>query len=90
MADTPIISRRDANISISVFYNIGTDGKGYYSGQLQRAYKKKGSDEWTCEKINLYPEDMLRIGNIVGSTYTDIKADEYKRKVAAKNSDVPF
>ena len=90
MADTPIIQRKDGNISMSVFYNHTTDGKGYYSIQLQRSYKKKDDQDWTRETISMFPEDLLKLENMSGCTYTDIKADEYKRKVAAKNSDVPF
>ena len=90
MNEKPIIQRKDGNINMSVFYNATKDGKGYYSIQLQRSYKKKDDQDWTRETINMFPEDLLKLENIAGCTYTDIKADEYKRKVAAKNAEVPF
>lgn len=90
MADKPIISRRDGNISMSVFYNIGTDGKSYYSIQLQRSYKKKDAQDWTREDVTMFPDDLLKLENIARCTYTDIKSDENKRKQTSQNSDIPF
>ncbi len=88
MNEKPIIQRKDGNINMSVFYNIGSDGKGYYSITLQRSYKKKGSEEWTRETIGMFQDDLLKLENIAGCTYTDIKADEYKRKQAAKDANI--
>lgn len=90
MNEKPIIQRKDGNISMSVFYNQTNDGKGYYSIQLQRSYKKKDDQDWTRETINMFPEDLLKLENIAGCTYTDIKADEYKRKQTQKDSSIPF
>lgn len=90
MNEKPIIQRKDGNISMSVFYNATEDGKGYYSIQLQRSYKKKDDQDWTRETINMFPEDLLKLENISGCTYTDIKADEYKRKQTAKDTSIPF
>ena len=90
MNERPIIQRKDGNISMSVFYNPTTDGKGYYSIQLQRSYKKKDDQDWTRETISMFPEDLLKLENISGCTYTDIKADEYRRKQTQKDNSVPF
>ena len=90
MKEKPIIQRRDGNITMSVFYNTTDDGKGYYSVRLQRSYKKKGSEEWTQEKINLFTDDLLRLENIAGCTYTDIKADEHRRKQTTVDTSIPF
>lgn len=76
----PIISRKDSNLSFSVFKNTTQDGKVYYSIQFQRSYKKKGAQDWTRETINLFPDDLLKVSNLASVTYTDIVADTRKSK----------
>lgn len=94
----PIITKRDKNISISVFQNETKDGKKYVSVQLQRSFMKKGSTEWSRETINLFKEDLLALAQLASDTYTDIINEEAKAKggiVLGRNSydendDIPF
>ena len=92
----PIIQRKDGNLNFSVFSNQTNDGKTYYSIQFQRSYKRKGSDDWTRETVNLFPDDLLKLSSLASVTYTDIIA--HTRKVKGHptytspelNDDIPF
>ena len=88
----PIIQKRDKNLSVSVFVNQTPDGKQYNSIQLQRSFKKKGSQDWTRETINLFKEDLLPLAQIVSDTYTRLTEEEAISKVvqAQEKQDKPF
>lgn len=93
----PIITKRDKNLSISVFQNETNDGKKYYSIQLQRSYLKKGETEWTRETINLFKDDLLPLSKLSSDVYGDI-GNEPKEKGSPElgrnsydfNDDIPF
>lgn len=75
----PVVSNRDKLLSISVFPHTETDEQGRtrttYGASLQRAYQKpeqKGSDNFERQKINLYPDELLRIAALCERTYNDI------------------
>lgn len=94
----PIITKRDKNLSISVFQNETKDGKKYVSSKLQRSFMKKGSTEWITETITLYKEDFLPLAQLASDTYTCIINDEAKAKAGLalgrnsydENDDIPF
>lgn len=69
--NTPIITNRDRKLSASVFQKE-KDGQKFYSVCLQRSWKKENSDEYEREQINLFPDDLLRISNLLSRTYADI------------------
>lgn len=72
----PIITLRDRSISVSIFKKEGTDEQGrsetYYSACLQRSFKKRDSEEWQRESINLYPDELLKIASIANNAYTSV------------------
>lgn len=68
MANEPIIKLRDFGVSTAVF-EWKNDNKKSYSISLQRSYKKKDSDEYVNETINLYPEDLLKYAQLLEQTY---------------------
>ena len=80
MNEKPIIQRKDSNLSFAVFKNETEDGKTYYSIQFQRSYKKKDSEEWTQEKVKLFPDDLLKVSNLASVIYTDLVAYSRKQK----------
>lgn len=65
---TPVIKLIDFGVSTAVF-KWERDGKKSYSVSLQRSYKKKDSDEYVNETINLYPEDLLKYAHLLEKTY---------------------
>ena len=95
----PIIQHRDKNLSIAVFLNTTKEGKEYKSIQLQRSYKKKGQDEWIRETINLFPEDLEPLGQLITDTQMGIAQANSASKMAnigrnsydpVDNTDIPF
>ena len=89
----PIIKRKDGQLSFAVFKFNTEDNKVHYSIQVQRSYKKKGSEEWIQENISMFPDDLLKLSNLATTTYTDIRADMFKdNKNYSKpeNTDIPF
>lgn len=75
----PVISNRDKLLSASVFTRTENDEQGRprttYSVSVQRAYQtqeQKGSQEYTREKISLYPDELLRFAELFRRTYNDI------------------
>lgn len=68
MPNTPIIKRKDFGISVAVF-EWNKDGKDSYSAVLQRSYKKKDSEEYVNETINMHIEDLLRMAELLKSSY---------------------
>ena len=89
----PVIKRQDGQLKFAVFKFITEDGKARYSIQGQRSYKKKGTEEWVQETINMFPEDLLRLANLATTTYTDIRADMFKDNknyTKPENTDIPF
>ncbi len=78
MENKPIISNRDRKLSASVFKRLSTDENGVnrtvYSVCVQRSWKKKDSEEFDREQINLFPDDLLRFADLFTRTYRDILA----------------
>ena len=76
MENKPIISNRDRKLSASVFKRQSTDENGVnrtvYSVCVQRSWKKKDSEEFDREQINLFPDDLLRFADLFTRTYRDI------------------
>lgn len=72
----PIIQDRDRVYSISIFRKERADATGkmqpYYGACLQRSFKRKDSQEWEREQINLFPEDLLRIAALCERTHNDL------------------
>jgi hypothetical protein len=71
----PVVSNRDKLLSVSVFPHTDDQGRTTYGASLQRAYQKpeqKGSDNFERQKINLYPDELLRIAALCERTYNDI------------------
>ena len=72
----PVISRYDRLLSASVFsreVDFKNDGKlqTVYSVCVQRSYKNKNNDEWVREKINLTPDECLRMAALLTRTYQE-------------------
>ncbi len=73
----PVISRYDRLLSASVFsreVDLKGDGKlqTVYSVCIQRSYQnKKKGDEWIREKINLTPDECLRMAAMLTRTYQE-------------------
>lgn len=72
MSNAPVIKNRDLGISTAVFEWTNQDGKKTYSVSLQRSYKKKDEEKYTEETINMYPEDLLKVANLLARTYNDL------------------
>lgn len=72
----PVIKLKDFGVSTAVFEWV-RDGKKSYSISLQRSYKKKDSDEYVNETINLYPEDLLKYAHLLERTYDAYNAYAY-------------
>jgi len=72
MSNTPVVKNRDLGVSTAVFEWTNQDGKKTYSVSLQRSYKKKDEKEYTDEIINMYPEDLLKVANLLTRTYNDL------------------
>jgi hypothetical protein len=96
MNEKPIIQRKDGNLNFSVFAKTSQDGKTYYSISFQRSYKKKGTEEWNRETVNMFPDDLLKLSSLASVTYTDIVAHTRKSKATPTytapefNDDIPF
>lgn len=72
----PIVKLRDFGVSTAIF-KWNNNGKETYSVSLQRSYKKKDSDEYVNETINLYPEDLLKYAHLLERTYDAYNAYSY-------------
>jgi hypothetical protein len=71
----PVVSNRDKLLSISAFPHTNDQGITTYGASLQRAYQKpeqKGSQNYERQKINLYPDELLRVAALCVRTYNDI------------------
>lgn len=101
MDNKPIISNRDRKLSASVFKKQATDENGVnhtvYSVCIQRSWKKKDSDEYEREQINLFPDDLLRFADLFTRTYRDILTDVQSQPKETKeypsqsfDDDIPF
>lgn len=71
--NTPILGRRNGNLNFSIFKQE-KDGKNYYSVCFQRSYKKEGQEEWIRETVNMFPQDLLRLGLLAQGAYNELIA----------------
>lgn len=71
----PVISNRDKTLSVSVFRRDKTDENGNQIITLgfsaQRAYKDKNTGEWLRKDIQMFPEEVLRMANLLQKSYMD-------------------
>ena len=72
----PVISRYDRLLSASVFsreVDFKNDVKlqTVYSVCVQRSYKNKNNGEWVREKINLTPDECLRMAALLTRIYQE-------------------
>lgn len=70
----PIIQVRDRTLSVSIFERVTNDlttGKTIrtYGACAQRSFKKKDSEQWEREQINMFPEDLLKMANVFMRAY---------------------
>ena len=72
MTNAPVIKIKDFGVSTAVFEWANQDGKKSYSIALQRSYKKKDSQDYTEETINMYPEDLLKFAALLTRTYNEL------------------
>lgn len=72
MSNAPILVASDYMMKVSVFEH-NRDGKDNYSFCLQRSYKKKDTDEYVNETINLFPEDVLKMSHLLDSAYAMLR-----------------
>ena len=90
----PVIQTRDRNLSASVFCReVDLKGDGVlvpmYSICIQRSYKRKDSQEWQRENINLNLDDCLRMGELVRSVYHKTLAYASANRPASQQQDYP-
>jgi len=91
----PIIQVKDRTLSVSIFERITNDlstneESRSYGACCQRSYKKKDSDQWEREQINMFPEDMLKMANLLTKAYNHTTDHINELKQLGKNkSDYP-
>lgn len=68
----PIKKLKDFGVSTAIFEWTNNDGKKNYTISLQRSFKKKDSEEYVNETINLFPEDLLKFAKILENTYNEL------------------
>lgn len=75
----PIISNRDKLLSVSVFPHTETDENGNtrttYGLSVQRAYQtkeQKGTKNYERQKIAMFPDEALRMAELLRRTYSDL------------------
>jgi hypothetical protein len=85
--NTPIVKYNNGTIGAAIFKQQGEDGKNYYSVCMQRSYKKKGTEEWIRESVNMFPDDMLKAAEVLRVTYNMLV--EYLHKNKAEKQDFP-
>ena len=77
---------RDHSLSIAIFSKEKTDDKGkttpVYGACLQRSYFQKEKQDWKREQINLFPEELLDLGNLCLDVY-----NTYRKLAQAKNKE---
>lgn len=71
MGNTPVKNVRDGAFSCAIF-ETEVDGKKNHQISLDKAFKRKDSEEWEHQRINLFPEDLLRIASLCERTYWNI------------------
>lgn len=85
----PIFTLRDRALSASCFMKTYTreDGRevSLFSICLQRSYKKKGDDEYTREKINLMPDDLLKLARLCADAYGEVLKAAMANRPANRN-----
>lgn len=86
----PVVQARDRNLSASVFSReVDFKGDGtmqtVYSICIQRSYKRKDSQEWQREQINLNIDDCLRLGELARAVYHKTLAYAAKNRPATQN-----
>ena len=70
----PVVSNRDKLLSVSVFPHTDENGKTTYGMSLQRAYQtkeQKGTQEFSRQKISIYPDEALKLAALLVRTYND-------------------
>jgi len=76
MPNKPIITVRDGKLSCSIFSHTDTDAQGNsqerISASFQRSYKKKGSDDWERQGFSCYPEELLRIAELLRQAHWQV------------------
>lgn len=86
----PVVQARDRNLSASVFsreVDLKGDGvmRTVYSISIQRSYKRKDSQEWQRETINLNIDDCLRFAELARSIYHKTLAYAAQNKPTTQN-----
>lgn len=71
----PVISNRDKTLSVSVFRHDKTDDFGKvimtFGFSAQRGYKLKDKDEWAYKEISMFPEEAIRLANLLIKSYNE-------------------
>lgn len=98
----PIISNRDKTLSVSVFERKKQDENGNtvtsYGFSAQRAFKDRDTNEWQRKEISMFPEEALRLANLLQKTYSDtltyvemnrVKTAEHPQASMSAPADLP-
>lgn len=75
----PFLKVEDFPLSISFFKKQKDDGKTYCNASIQRSYKDKNG-EWQREKINLFPDDLLKMMSLSFRAYNIFVEEKGKGK----------
>ena len=76
MANAPIRKYKRYGIQIDVWENTRDDGSKNNSYTLSKSWKKKDSDEWQKQSINLFENDLLNLSCVLQrATSSLVKAE---------------